>query len=148
MRKFTCSVPIRFGDIDRAGVAYYPKLFDHCHVAFEEFFAKALGMPYPTVLQKNRLGFPTVSVGAEFSRPLRFGDVLKVEVSVGRIGRSSVEFRYRASVGRARRAAFEVRSVTVCVDMRTFRPRPVPAPLRKRLSRFLVATGTPGAVRT
>lgn len=130
---FRCRIPVRFGDIDQAGIAYYPTLFDHCHVAFEEFWERAIGIPYPKVLNKDRLGFPTVHLEADFVRPLRFGDSLSVEVTVLTLGRSSVVFRYRASVKGKR--AFEVRGTTVCVDMRTFRPRAVPARYRRLLER-------------
>ena len=135
---FRCRIPVRFGDIDQAGVAYYPTLFDHCHAAFEEFFEKALKLPYPEVLLKDRLGFPTAHLEADFREPLKFGDVLEVEVSVARLGRSSVTFRYRAFRDRkARKPAFEVLGTTVCVDMRTFRSKAVPARLRRLLEKRL-----------
>ena len=133
---FRCRIPVRFGDIDQAGIAYYPTLFDHCHVAFEEFFEKGLKVPYPRVLLKDALGFPTVHLEADFIKPLKFGDRLDVEVAVAHLGRASVIFRYRASV--KGRPAFEVRGTTACVDMRTFKPRPVPARYRRLLLRHLV----------
>ena len=137
--RFTCRIPVRFGDIDQAGVAYYPTLFDHCHAAFEEFFEKALKVPYPKVLLKDKLGFPTAHLEADFREPLKFGDVLQMEVSVARLGRASVTFRYRAFRGRkAKKPAFEVLGTTVCVDMRTFRSKAIPLRLRKLLMRYLI----------
>ncbi len=130
-RPFRCDIPIRFGDIDQAGVAYFPTLFNHCHVAFEEFFSRALRIPYPRVLLQEHLGFPTVHIEADFNRALKFGDLLAMEVAILRIGRSSVTFRYRAYVRRTRTPAFEVRSTTVCIDIRTFRSVPVPPRYRK-----------------
>ena len=135
--RFRCRIPVRFGDIDQAGVAYYPTLFDHCHAAFEEFFEKALKVPYPKVLLKDRLGFPTAHLEADFREPLKFGDVLEMEVSVARLGRASVTFRYRAFRGKAKRPAFEVLGTTVCVDMRTFRSKAVPPGLRRLLEKHL-----------
>ncbi len=132
---FRCRIPVRFGDIDQAGIAYYPTLFDHCHAAFEEFFEKGLGVPYPRVLLKDKLGFPTVHLEADFTRPLKFGDRLEIEVSVAHLGRSAVTFRYRASV--KGRRAFEVLGTTVCVDMRTFKGKAVPARYRRLLAGHL-----------
>ncbi len=132
---FRCRIPVRFGDIDPAGVAYYPTLLHHCHAAFEEFFARALRTPYPEVLRRDRLGFPTVHLQADFRSPLRYGDVLDVEVCVAALGRSSVAFRYR---GRVRgRLAFEAAVTTVCVDMRNFKTRPVPPRYRGLFSAHL-----------
>jgi 4-hydroxybenzoyl-CoA thioesterase len=133
---FRCRIPVRFGDIDQAGIAYYPTLFDHCHTAFEEFFGKGLGVPYPKVLLKDRLGFPTVHLEADFLKPLKFGDLLSVEVTVARIGTRSVVFRYRASA--KGRSAFRVLVTTACLDMRTFKARPVPARYRRLLARHLI----------
>ena len=135
---FRCRLPVRFGDIDQAGIAYYPTLFDHCHAAFEEFWEKALKRPYHRVMLKERLGFPTVHLEADFVKPLKFGDVLTVEVAVARLGKSSVVFRYRASA--KGRSAFRVLVTTVCIDMRTFKPRPVPPAVRKLLLGHLVAS--------
>ncbi len=137
-RPFRYRIPIRFGDIDQAGVAYFPTLFDHCHTAFEEFWAGAIGVPYPRVLLEDRLGFPTAHIESDFRTPLKYGDVLTFEVTVSHLGRSSVTFRYRALLPKQREPAFDVRCTTVCVDMRTFRPIPIPPRYRRLLSPRLV----------
>ena len=134
---FRCTLPVRFGDIDQAGVAYYPTLLSHCHVAFEEFFAKALKRPYPSVVLQDRLGFPTVHLETDFSQALRYGDVLVFEVSIAKLGRSSVTFRYRAFRKGSRRPAFQALCTTACVDIRTFRARAVPARYRTLFSGHL-----------
>jgi len=36
---FRSQLKIRFGDIDRAGIVYYPRFMHYFHVALEEFFA-------------------------------------------------------------------------------------------------------------
>ena len=40
---FTLRVPIMFHDVDAAGTAYYPRLVDFCHCAFEGFFSACIG---------------------------------------------------------------------------------------------------------
>jgi acyl-CoA thioesterase FadM len=35
---FRSQLIIRFGDIDRAGIVYYPRFLHYFHVALEEFF--------------------------------------------------------------------------------------------------------------
>jgi 4-hydroxybenzoyl-CoA thioesterase len=132
-RRAPARIPIRFGDVDHARIVYYPRFFHYFHVAFEDFFFTHLGRAYVDVLERLRLGFPAVRAEAEFRAPLRFGDVLNMEVSVARLGRTSVAFRYR---GRCRRRlAVEGEVTCVCVDMRTFRSRPLPPALRRALRR-------------
>ena len=41
---FRSKLKIRFGDIDRAGIVYYPRFMHYFHVAKEEFFAAELGV--------------------------------------------------------------------------------------------------------
>jgi 4-hydroxybenzoyl-CoA thioesterase len=43
---FRSQLKIRFGDIDRAGIVYYPRFLQYFHVALEEFFADELGIEY------------------------------------------------------------------------------------------------------
>ena len=132
-RRAHARIPIRFGDVDHARIVYYPRFFHYFHVAFEEFFFTHVGRNYVQVIEKQKLGFPAVRAEAEFRLPLRFGDVLSVEVSVARLGTSSVAFRYQGRRGRRLAVVGEV--TCVCVDMRTFRPRPLPAGLRRTLER-------------
>jgi len=125
---------VRFGEIDHAGIVYYPRFFNFYHLAMEEFFEHAVGTPYATVLDEWRIGFPTVSVQAEFTKPLHFGDVTTIRLAVVRLGKSSVRMRYR--VHRADGAlCAEAQLTTVCVDMDTFRARAIPDKLRKAFLR-------------
>jgi 4-hydroxybenzoyl-CoA thioesterase len=126
---FTTSILVRFGDLDAAGIAYYPNLVNFLHEAFEDFFAGHVGRPYPEVYREG-VGFPTVKVEMEFLSPVRYGDRVQVGLTVERVGNSSVQIRYAGSVDG--RAVFSARNVAVVVDMKTFRPTPLPAWLRER----------------
>jgi YbgC/YbaW family acyl-CoA thioester hydrolase len=127
---FTTTILVRFGDIDAAGIAYYPRLVNFLHEAFEDFFAGHVGRPYPDVLREG-LAFPTVKVEMEFLHPVRHGDRIQIEVVVEKIGRSSLAIRYAGSVGG--RLVFNAGNTVVVVDPKTFRPTPVPDWLRQRL---------------
>ncbi len=99
---FSTRITVRFGETDPAGLVYYPHLLHYCHVAFEEFFAARCGVTYEQLLTRERVGFPTVNVQAEFLTPLIYGDEIDVAVRVARVGHSSATFEYtlrRASDG-------------------------------------------------
>lgn len=136
MERYSATVKVRFGDIDRAGVVYYPRFFHYFHVAFEEFFADRVGVPYHVLIDEKRIGFPAVRVECDYASPLRFGDVLDVGISVVRIGGASVTFRYRVRNRTRRRAVADARVTVVCVDMDTFRPKRIPARYRRVFERF------------
>ena len=92
---FSTRIPVRFGDVDLAGLVYYPVLLHYCHAAMEEFFAARCGTSYARLVAEERMGFPTVNVRAEFFAPFVYGDEVDVEVRVSRTGRSSATFEYR-----------------------------------------------------
>jgi len=141
MARFLATMKVRFAEIDRAGIVYYPRYFHYLHVAFEEFFERRVGVPYPVLLDRRRVGFPTVHAECDYRAPVEFGDLLEVEVAVARIGRASVVFRYRVRNRTRRRATAEARVTVVCVDMDTFRPRSIPAYCLRAFRRHLA----PGA---
>ena len=126
---FTTSILVRFGDLDAAGIAYYPNLVNFLHESFEDFFAGHVGRPYPEVYREG-IGFPTVKVEMEFLSPVRYGDHVRIGVVVEHLGRTSLRVRYEGSV--EGRPVFRARNTMVIVDMKTFRPTPIPDWLRAR----------------
>ncbi len=136
---FTTSILVRFGDLDAAGIAYYPNLVNFLHESFEDFFVGHVGRPYPEVY-RDGIGFPTVKLEVEFLSPVHYGDRVAIEVAVEKIGRSSVRLRYHGSV--EGHPVFRARNIAVVVDMRTFRPMGLPSWLRERFEAAMEPTKT------
>ncbi len=134
---YRARLKIRFGDIDQAGVVYYPRFLHYFHVGLEEFFAAEAGMDYARVLLEHRFGFPAVHIEADFRRPLRYGDEIDVEVKIARVGRASVDWRYAVyRVGEAEPVAVG-QVITAGIDLDTFKTRDVPDWLRGALERHV-----------
>ena len=104
------------------------------HEAFEDFFAGHVGRPYPEVF-KGGIGFPTVKVEMEFLSPVHYGDHVDIDVTIERVGRSSVQIRYEASVGG--KPVFKAKNTAVVVNMRTFKPTPLPPWLRESFEKAM-----------
>lgn len=126
---------ICFGDIDRAGIVYYPRFMHYFHVALEEFFAAELGIEYHRVVETHRIGLPTVHLETDFSRPFSYGDKIEVEVSVLKVGRTSIAFGYRVFKQGERSPRITGHNVTVCLDMDTFEKVEIPIWFRQLLER-------------
>ena len=126
---FKTKILVRFGDLDGAGIAYYPNLVNFLHEAFEDFFAGHVGRPYPEVYREG-IGFPTVKVEMEFLSPVQYGDQVEIAVTVEKVGRSSVHILYEGAVDG--RPVFRAHNVGVVVDMRTFKSMALPPWLRER----------------
>jgi 4-hydroxybenzoyl-CoA thioesterase len=132
---FRRAYPIRFGDIDHAGIAFYPSLLRLVHEAFEDAWAEGLGRPYAEVCDGAHLGFPAVHLDADFAAPLRFGERVEIAVSVPRVGTRSVTWRYALTRSDGVAAA-RLDVTTATVDLRTFAGCPVPDWCRTLLGRL------------
>jgi 4-hydroxybenzoyl-CoA thioesterase len=165
---FVYRTPVRFADVDHAGIVYYPRFFHFFHLAFEEFFTSRLGpRGYVALLDVDRVGFPAVSAKCDYRAPLRFGDVMEIEVTVTRLGAKSVTFGYRvwraaeaapdgeaagaggvsgAAPARERLLAAEGQVVSAVVDLEGFRAVAIPGRVRALLADLVVsgAAGGPG----
>ena len=115
---------VRFGDVDHARIVYYPRFLNYFHVAFEQFWEEAMGIPYHVVMGERNLAFPAVNIDVDFEVPLRFGDVVEVETWVKSIGTSSVRFGFAVFRGETRTAKATI--TTVALDMERFAKIPVP----------------------
>ena len=75
----------------------------------------------------------------EFLSPVRYGDHVKIGVVVEHLGHTSLRVRYEGRVGE--RPVFVARNTMVIVDMKTFRPTPIPAWLRERFEAAMETEG-------
>ncbi|MFQ5349541.1 MAG: acyl-CoA thioesterase [Thermoanaerobaculia bacterium] len=134
LRPFRHRRTVRFGDVDPAGMVYYPRLLHYIHVAMEAFFAELVGVGYADFVREHGLGLPTVSIDAEFHRPVRFGDEIEIETAVESLGRTSIVWTYRVLHPPETEPAAEARLVTVNMDMQTQEKREIPDWLRSALT--------------
>ena len=132
---FRSQLKIRFGDIDHAGIVYYPRFLHYFHVALEEFFGQELGIDYPILINEHRIGLPTVHLETDFNRPMRYGDRIEVEVSVSKIGKTSITFGYSVFKQGEDKPWVVGHNVVVCLDMNTFKKIDIPDWLRQRLEK-------------
>jgi 4-hydroxybenzoyl-CoA thioesterase len=136
---FTRRYPFRFGDIDHAGIGYYPKLLHYFHCCFEDWWAEGLGAPYPAVMREENLGMPTVHLEVDYYAPVRYGDTPDIHLAVLRIGNSSVEFGFWMTHPGQDRPLCRARVVTAAVAMDSMQGRPLPDKWRQQFERYRIA---------
>ncbi|MCI2430691.1 acyl-CoA thioesterase [Candidatus Acetothermia bacterium] len=125
---------VSFGEIDYAGIVYYPNFFDYFQRT-EEVFMEHIGFPYPYLIGELKIGFPIVRVEADFKNPVRYGDAFDVSMNVARLGNSSVTFSFRVFKGQQLCGAASITHATI--DMKTFKSIPIPAELRALFEKHL-----------
>ena len=124
---FTFTTPVRFADVDHAGIVYYPRYFHMFHLAFEELWRARMGArAYSDLLDRERVGFPAVKAECEFRAPLRFGEDAEIQLTISRLGAKSITFHYRIFRAEPRELAADGSVVCAVVDLARFVAVPIP----------------------
>ena len=134
-KSFVTQLQVRFGDVDPAGIVYFPKIYDYIHEAFEELWDVHVGKRYYYLIGEEELGFPLVHSEVDFRGPLRFGDRPIVRVTCTKLGRSSIGLHYRFFVGDD--VHVDARMVVACVDLAGMKPIPIPDRFRERFEQIM-----------
>ncbi len=130
MSAFTTQIQVRFGHVDPAGIAYFPRIYDYIHEVFEEVWEEHVGLRYDHLLLVQRIGFPLVHADVDFKSPLRFGDRPRVRVTCFKLGRSSLGLRYIFTIDE--RLCVDARMTTACVELEGMKSLPLPDSFRTR----------------
>jgi 4-hydroxybenzoyl-CoA thioesterase len=135
MKPFTTQIDVRFGHVDPAGIAYFPRIYDYIHEAFEELWDVHVGKRYYHLLAEDQIGFPLVHSEVDFKSPLHFGDRVTVRITCFKLGRSSLGLRYVFMVGDT--ISVDARMTTVCVELESLKSFEIPGPYRARFEDLL-----------
>lgn len=104
-------VPVRWSDVDPAGIAYYPRFFAWFDLGSEALF-EWLGLPWPVLFpERDIIGVPILETGSTFTRPLRYGDVMTLRTSVPWVKAKTFRMEHEITLDGVRCATgFEVRA--------------------------------------
>jgi 4-hydroxybenzoyl-CoA thioesterase len=91
---------------------------------------------YTALVGQRRIGLPAVHVDADFASPLRFGDEVRIALTVERLGTSSCALRFDLRRPDGHRVAI-VRHVVASCDLDAMRARPLADDLRSLFERHL-----------
>jgi 4-hydroxybenzoyl-CoA thioesterase len=136
--------PVRFQDVDAAGIVFFARFFEYAHEAMERFFDVLPGQPvaaqhdtttraYVELITKRRIGFPTVHIAADFRGPLRYGDVARIETTVTKIGTTSWTFHYAMTREADGAEVATIEHVVVATTLDTVKKVPLPPDVRALL---------------
>ena len=123
--------PVRFDDVDAAGLVFYGRFSSYCHEALEALFE---GFPggYASLITKRRLGFPVVHLEADFRSAIRYGDVIRIAVEVLALGTRSATFGFTVTRASGTPVA-TLKEICATTDLTALKAVPIPADLRSFL---------------
>lgn len=134
-KSFPTEYLIRFSHCDPGGIVHFPRYFDMINAAVEDWFARALALPFDAMHMVRRCGFPIVHTQCEFLKPCRIGEQLVLELSVARIGRASLDLALCGRIGGEER--LRARNVRSMMSLETYRALPIPDDLRAGMAPFV-----------
>ena len=129
---FEHNLMVPFQDIDAAGVVFYAHLFRYAHEAYEHFMQQ-IGCSLQELLARECYLLPLVHAEADYHRPLRHADRLKIELRLKRLGQTSFTLGYRV-LGEDHTEYASLETVHVVLDRTTQQPLTLPELLREALS--------------
>lgn len=125
--------PIRFQDVDAAGIIFYPRALELCHDVYVEFLAD-VGFPLHESLQGAWIA-PIRHAEADYLRPLRFGDRVEIALVAARLGPaappSEVTIGYRITSLADDEVAIVAQTVHTFLDRQSFQRTAIPEGLER-----------------
>ncbi|HEU4725201.1 MAG TPA: acyl-CoA thioesterase [Candidatus Eisenbacteria bacterium] len=138
---FAFTTPVRFQDVDGAGVLFFGRIYDYLHLAYEEFWVSG-GVDRAYFFTGAPWVVPIVHSEADYRAPIRHGDTIRVGIDVVKVGKASFELRYAVTGGGGesdqRVAARTVHAFALRASEGRLKPTPIPEELRMFLLRHLV----------
>jgi acyl-CoA thioester hydrolase len=135
MSAFRVREHVRWSDVDVSGLIRWDAYTRFVELAETELF-RAAGYPYATLWQTLDIWLPRVQFHLDLRTPARLDEELETGISVGRIGRSSIQFDFTM------RAAGELRAegslTIVALGREGGKPIPVPERLKHALDAYRV----------
>jgi len=141
MAAFRRPVTIRFEEADARGVLFYGRLHALAHHVWEDFVVSELVERWEDWFESREFVAPIKHAEATFHRPLRPGHAYTAELTIGKVGESSIEVVTRF-VDESRPEPVlcaETRVVKVLADPETWRKIAIPPGIRERLVAYLTA---------
>ena len=124
--RFEHTLTVRFHEVDRAGIVFFGRIFEYCHVGFEELLS-AMGMT--SVFHEENWGMPLVHAEADFKRPMFMGDKITVSLRVEKMGKGSITFGFEVLGAEDRKVRAIAQQVHAFVELEKMRPTEFPPTL-------------------
>lgn len=131
---------VRFQHCDPAGIVFYPRYYEMLNLTVERFFERQLGFSFNTLHRQFNVTVPTVRIETDFLEASYLEDVLQFQMTLDRIGRSSLGFQISCKCNEEERLRALI--TLVCIDYDAKKAAPWPTDIRTKLE-AIIAAGTP-----
>jgi 4-hydroxybenzoyl-CoA thioesterase len=133
---------VRFQHCDPAGIVFYPRYYEMLNLTVERFFEQQLGYSFNRLHSELHVTVPTVRIETDFLEASYLEDKLQFQMTLDRIGRSSLGFQIEAKC----RDEIRLRAIItlVCIDFTKKKAVAWPKVVRELIDN-IIAAGPPDA---
>ncbi|WGG53550.1 tol-pal system-associated acyl-CoA thioesterase [Rugamonas sp. DEMB1] len=128
--EFTWNVRVYYEDTDAGGIVYYANYLKFFERARTEWL-RAIDVGQHALLREHDAMFVVKNVSADYHAPARLDDVLKLTLTIEKLGRASILFVQQAWCGDVLLNTARVK--VGCVDS-ALRPRAVPPAVAAKMA--------------
>jgi 4-hydroxybenzoyl-CoA thioesterase/acyl-CoA thioester hydrolase len=135
MPAFTAQRRVEFRDTDAAGIVHFSAFFPMMEAAEHELL-RSLGISIMDHGNPEQLTWPRVSASCDYQAAARFEDLLAIEVTIAKIGTSSIDFDFQFL--REDQKIANGRITTVCCHLKPgkgLEKQPIPDTIRQLLAK-------------
>lgn len=133
-RSFRTTRRVEFSDTDMAGIVHFASFFRFMEGAEHEFL-RSVGLSVVLSWEGMALSFPRVSASCDFLKPIRFEDVVEIEVRLERVGTKSLTYGFTFRLADQEVARGRISCVCCRIDpaVHQIESIEIPAGIRARL---------------
>lgn len=124
MKEFNWPVRVYYEDTDTGGIVYYANYLKYFERARTEWLRHAQ-VGQQELVEQEGIMFVVKSTQIDYAAPARLDDMLRICVTIEKLGRASIAFLQQAWHGE--RCLVTGRILVACVSQTSLRPCPIPA---------------------
>ena len=126
---------VRFQHCDPAGIVFYPRYFEMLNLTVERFFEAEIGYSFNRLHTELAVTVPTVRMEVDFLEVSYLEDRLAFQLTLDRIGRSSLGLEIACKCGEQIRLRAQI--TLVCIDFHKKKATPWPGEIRSKIEAIL-----------
>ncbi len=123
--KFEWSRLVEFYETDLAGITHFSNFYRWMESAEHDFL-----LVRGVALHQGGIGWPRINASADFKKPIKFGDLIRVSVSIAELRTRSIRYAFEFRVNESDEIHATGEMVSVCVDLATMKPIEIPPKIR------------------
>jgi len=128
---YTYQTKIKLHETDAAGLLFFSNQFKIIHDAYESLLEK-IGFGFAELIKEKSYFLPIVHSESDYKAPLFVGDLIEIQITVAKIGKTSFTFAYKI-FNTSHKLVGTGETVHVTMDKASQKKIPLPQDFRQKI---------------